>query len=113
MFKGFYFTLDHSLHQYLKGSKLTIGPNECETSLLLFCQIQEAVNMAAQLFDCTVPLKVFSFRDNTDYGRIPRVSEAPFQQVTHFRSLLYFNQTTTLNNSRFLKEFQGGSSSDL
>lgn len=53
--------------------------------------------MAAELFDCTVPLKVFSFRDNTDYGRIPRVSEAPFQRVTHFRSLLYFNQTTTLN----------------
>lgn len=69
--------------------------------------------MAAQLFDCTVPLKVFSFRDNTDYGSIPRVSEAPFQQVTHFRSLLYFNQTTTLNTSHFLKEFQGGSSSDL
>lgn len=48
--------------------------------------------MAAQLFDCTVPLKVFSFRDNTDYGRIPWVNEAPFQRVTHFRSLLCFNQ---------------------
>lgn len=69
--------------------------------------------MAAQLFDCTVPLKVFSFEDNTDYGRIPRVSEAPFQRVTHFRSLLYFNQTTTLDTGHFLKEFQGVSSSDL
>lgn len=36
--------------------------------------------MAPQLFDCTVPLKVFSFRPNTDYRRVLRVSEAPFQQ---------------------------------
>lgn len=36
--------------------------------------------MAPQLFDCTVPLKVFSFRPNTDYRSVPRVSEAPFQQ---------------------------------
>lgn len=36
--------------------------------------------MAPQHFDCTVPLKVFSLRPNTDYRSVPRVSEAPFQQ---------------------------------
>lgn len=36
--------------------------------------------MAPQLFDCTVPLKVFSLRPNTDYRSVPWVSEAPFQQ---------------------------------
>lgn len=40
--------------------------------------------MAPQLFDCAVPLKVFSFGDNTDYRRIPRVSEAPFQHSDSF-----------------------------
>jgi len=63
--------------------------------------------MAAQLFDCTVPLKVFSLQDNTDNGRILRVREAPFQRVTHFRSLLYFNQTATQSTGHFLKELQG------
>lgn len=57
------------------------GPrNVRPASCLLFSQIQEAVNMAPQLFDCTVPLKVFSFQPNTDCRRVPRVSEAPFQQ---------------------------------
>lgn len=94
---NFLFLLHLWLVLYVSVKKEAHWLEECATSFLLFCQIQEAVNMAAELFDCTVPLKVFSFRDNTDYGRIPRVSEAPFQRVTHFRSLLYFNQTTTLN----------------
>lgn len=80
----------------VSNGKQTVQKN-VTTAFSFVCRIQEAVNMAAQLFDCAVPLKVFSFRDNADYVKFPRVSEAPFQQVSHFRSLLYFNLTATLN----------------
>lgn len=99
MFLGFVCTFDcHTQYfaSYLKGRKLSRTLAEHETNSLLFCQIQEAVNMAASAFWLHSSIEsVFSFWDNTDYGRVPRVSEAPSQRVTHFRSLLYFNQTTT------------------
>lgn len=69
------------------------------TGSLLLCQIQEAVNMAPQLFDCTVPLKVFSFRANTDYRRIPRVSEAPFQQSDSFPQSALFQSNNNAEHS--------------
>lgn len=58
--------------------------------------------MAVQRIDCNVPLKVFSFRDNTDYSGIRGRSESPLQRVTHFLSLLYFKDN---NTDQILKEF--------
>lgn len=55
--------------------------------------------MAPQLFDCTVPLKVFSFRTNTDYRRIPRVSDAPFQQSDSFPQSALFQSNNNAEHS--------------
>ena len=49
--------------------------------------------MAALLFDCTVLLKAcFLLGIMPISVRIPLGREAPFQRVTHFRSLLCFSQ---------------------
>lgn len=55
--------------------------------------------MAPQLFDYTVPLKVFSFRANTDYRRIPRVSEAPFQQSDSLPQSALFQSNNNTEHS--------------
>lgn len=45
---------------------------------LTHCQNTESSENGTIGFDWVVPLKVFSFRDNTDYSGTRRVNEAAF-----------------------------------
>lgn len=73
---------------------------------LTHCQNAESSENASTVFDWVVPLKVFSFRDNTDYPGTRRVNETPFQKGESLPQSVVFQPND--NNEHNRQEFHGG-----